>query len=135
MTRQEYIKELRMALQGEVSQSAINEHTQYYETYIIEESRKGKSEEEVMTDLGNPRLIAKTLIDTTEQFGQADGEEQYSDSYEQSTTKPKARKLVTILLAIVIILVVAKLVAFLLPIVIPIVVILLILSFVFGRRR
>lgn len=160
MTRQEFLQELRIALQGEVNQAAINEHIRYYESYIIEESRKGKSEEEVIAQLGNPRLIAKTLIDTTEQFGSAKSEEYYSESYSQKTAgnekgfhadysdvdgwdvrigKLKLNswygKLIMILLAIIIIVVVAHVVAFLLPFVIVIVMILLIISLIFGSRR
>ena len=160
MTRQEFLQELRIALQGEVSQAAINEHIRYYENYIIEESRKGRSEEEVIAQLGNPRLIAKTLIDTTEQFGSAKGEEYYSESYRQGTMgnekgfhadysdadgwdvrfgKLKLNswygKLIMILLAIIIIVVAAHVVAFLLPVIIVIVMIVLIFSFIFGSRR
>ena len=41
MNRQEFLHELRIALQGEISQRAIDEHVRYYENYIIEESRNG----------------------------------------------------------------------------------------------
>lgn len=63
MTREEFLKELRIALQGRISQSQVNEQLHYYENYIIEESRKGRTEEEVIAEIGNPRLVAKTLID------------------------------------------------------------------------
>ena len=64
MTRDAFLQELRIALQGHLPQAQVNEHLSYYENYIIEESRKGRTEEEVLKDLGNPRLIAKTLIQT-----------------------------------------------------------------------
>lgn len=160
MTKQEFLRELRIALQGEVSQRAVDEHIRYYENYIIEESRKGKSEEEVIAQLGNPRLIAKTLIDTTEQFGSARSEEYYSESYSQEPRgnekgfhanysdnngwdvrfgKLKLNswygKLIMILLAIIIIVVVAHVVAFLLPVIAVIVMVLLIISVILGSRR
>lgn len=160
MTRQEFLQELRIALQGEISQAAINEHIRYYENYIIEESRKGKSEEEVIAQLGSPRLIAKTLIDATEQFGAYNGEEYYSESYDRETMgnekgfhanysdtqgwdvrygKFKLNswygKLLMILLAVLIIVVAAHVVAFLLPVIVIIVMILLIISLIFGSRR
>lgn len=150
MTRQEFLQELRVALQGEVSQAAVNEHIRYYENYIIEESRKGRSEEEVIAELGNPRLIAKTLIDTTEQFGSVHGEDYYSESYSQGTMRNEKGwdircgkfrlnswygKLLMILLAIIIIVIAAHIVAFLLPVVVIIVAILLIISLIFGSRR
>lgn len=62
MTRDAFLKELRIALQGQISQVQVNEQLSYYENYLIEESRKGRTEEEVLQSLGNPRLIAKTII-------------------------------------------------------------------------
>lgn len=70
MTREEFLKELRIALQGRIPQSQVNEHLKYYENYIMEESRKGRTEEEVIADIGSPRLAAKTLTDLY-------GEEEY----------------------------------------------------------
>ena len=64
MTREDFLRELRIALQGRIPQGEVNSQLSYYETYIIEESRKGRSESEVMESLGDPRLIAKTIIDT-----------------------------------------------------------------------
>lgn len=64
MTREEFLRELRIALQGRISQGQVNEQLRYYENYIIEESRKGKTQQEVLAFLGNPRLIAKTIADT-----------------------------------------------------------------------
>ena len=52
MTRDEFLKELRIALQGRIPQSQVNEHLKYYENYIMEESRKGRTEEEVIADIG-----------------------------------------------------------------------------------
>lgn len=65
MTKHEFIQELRKALSGMVGHSVINENVTYYEDYIDMEVRKGRSEEEVLSGLGDPRLIAKTIIETT----------------------------------------------------------------------
>lgn len=159
MTRQEFLKELRIALQGEMSQGALEEHIRYYENYIMEESRKGRNEEEVIAQLGNPRLIAKTLIDTTEQFGAAFQQEEYTEDYGQASTEKKGfhaeysdadgwevrfgkfklnswyGKLIIILLIIGIIVAAAHIVAFLLPVIIAVVLVLLVISLFFGRRR
>lgn len=40
----------------------INEHIRYYSDYIDSKIRMGIPEEEVMASLGEPRLIAKTLL-------------------------------------------------------------------------
>lgn len=66
MTAEIFLTELREALEGSVSPAFINENIRYYEEYIDTEKRKGRSEEEVMEELGEPRLIAKTIIDTAE---------------------------------------------------------------------
>ncbi len=66
MDRETFLRELRIALQGQISQVKVNENLAYYENYIMEQSRKGRTEEQVIEELGNPRLIAKTIIDTTD---------------------------------------------------------------------
>ncbi len=159
MTRQEFLEELRISLQGEINQGRINEHLHYYDTYIMEESRKGKTEQQVLEELGNPRLIAKTLIDTEGNSEGAYWESSYSSEYRESnqTTKKGFHanyskdkgwdirfgrfrlnswygKIVMMLLAILVIVVVARIVAFLLPLVIGVVLILTALSLIFGRR-
>lgn len=65
MTREDFLRELRISLQGRIPQGQVNEQLNYYENYIIEESKKGRTEEEVLLSLGNPRLIAKTIVDTS----------------------------------------------------------------------
>lgn len=62
MTREQFLQDLRIALQGKIPQAQVNGQLRYYESYIIEESRKGRTEEQVIEELGNPRLIAKTII-------------------------------------------------------------------------
>lgn len=66
MNRQEFIDRLRAALAGEVPSSVIQSNVQYYQEYILDELRKGRSEEEILTELGSPRLIARTIIDSEE---------------------------------------------------------------------
>ncbi len=66
MTKQEFLSGLETALSGEVSQQVFLENMQYYRGYIEEELRKGRSEGEVLEELGSPRLIARTIIDAAE---------------------------------------------------------------------
>ncbi len=153
MTKQEFLQELRLALQGQLSQAAINENIRYYDNYIMEEIRKGSSEEGVTSRLGNPRLIAKTLIDTTDSFGRAAGSDYFAGSYGQAepgaahTGEVDGReqkgprlgtwygKLFLVAAAILIIVIVANVIAVLLPILVPIIIIFLIYSLFFGDRR
>ena len=66
MTREEFIQGLREALNGKLSAAAIQENLRYYDEYIIEEMRKGKSEYEVTEALGDPWAIAKTIVDASD---------------------------------------------------------------------
>lgn len=67
MTRFEFTKILRKTLSGRVSHEIVNENVAYYETYIDTEIKKGRSEREILQELGDPRLLAKTIIDTTDE--------------------------------------------------------------------
>ena len=68
MTKFEFSEKLRKALSGRVSHVVVNENVSYYERYIDTEIKKGRSEKEVLEELGDPRLIAKTIIDTANIF-------------------------------------------------------------------
>lgn len=63
MTKNEFLDLLRTALLGEIPDSEIESNMKYYEEYIRAEGYK-TSEEEVINQLGDPRLIAKTIVDT-----------------------------------------------------------------------
>ena len=62
MNRQEFIEKLRISLNGKVPGEKIAELTGYYEGYISDEIAGGKTEEEVLAALGDPRLIARTIV-------------------------------------------------------------------------
>lgn len=64
MSKQEFIDRLRAALNGRLPASEVEETVNYYQDYINMEMRKGKSQEEVLKALGDPRLIARTIIQT-----------------------------------------------------------------------
>lgn len=64
MNKQEFIDRLRTALNGRIPASDVEETVNYYQDYINMEMRKGKSQEEVLKALGDPRLIARTIIQT-----------------------------------------------------------------------
>lgn len=59
MSREEFLTELRKALQGRVSQQTVNDNLRYYEEYILTESHKGKTEAEVIAELGNQDFLQK----------------------------------------------------------------------------
>jgi len=77
MRKEEFLQTLRRALNGDVPPGVIEENIRYYDSYITEEVRKGRSEEEVIAEIGDPRLIAKNIEDTTE----GAGDNQYDETY------------------------------------------------------
>lgn len=89
MNKEEFLRHLRQALAGDVPQGVIEENIRYYDSYITGEVRNGQSEESVIASIGDPRLIAKTIVDTTEGAGEgayADASDDRSrGGYGQST--------------------------------------------------
>ncbi len=65
MTKDEFLNKLQEALTDSVPPDIVRENIQYYSDYIDDEEKKGRSEAEVLEELGSPRLIAHTIIDTT----------------------------------------------------------------------
>lgn len=64
MEKREFLDRLHLALSGKLAPEIVSETINYYEEYISTEVRMGRSEEEVMTSLGDPRLIARTIVET-----------------------------------------------------------------------
>ncbi|NLL00667.1 MAG: DUF1700 domain-containing protein [Clostridiales bacterium] len=62
MSKNEFLNLLRQSLEGEVDNSIIEQSIRFYNEYIS--SQSDKSEEEVIKEIGDPRLIAKTIIET-----------------------------------------------------------------------
>jgi uncharacterized membrane protein len=144
MRKQEFLEELREALQGEVSPQEVSGHISYYDAYIESEKQKGRSEEEVMEALGSPRLIAKTLIDAGSQYSnsaQTTYAEQESDYRQENQTRYRSTVKTGGLLwivPIVILVILVLLVIFAFGLVIhfwPFFLVLFFLSFLFRRRR
>ena len=62
MNKQEFIEQLRRNLSSINDYTFVNDTISYYENYIESQIRMGKSEEEVMEELGDPVMIAHTII-------------------------------------------------------------------------
>ncbi len=65
MSKEEFLLGLEEALSGEIPKQDIDGHILYYKEYLSN-TTDGKSEEEKVVELGDPRLIAKTIVDTAE---------------------------------------------------------------------
>ncbi len=64
MTRTEFLEGLRKALGNDLNGPVIQENVDYYNSYITDEIRKGRPEDEVIAELGDPWVIARTIIDS-----------------------------------------------------------------------
>ena len=66
MDRQEFMQDLRESLEGEISPSAVQDNLRYYNNYFDEQKAAGRSDEEILEELGEARLIARTILQSVE---------------------------------------------------------------------
>ena len=88
MDKKEFLDILYNQLSGQMPEGSVAAHVQYYRSYIEDEQQKGRTEDEILTELGDPRLIARTLLDT--EVGNSDSPQSgnpYSTSYTESTSE------------------------------------------------
>lgn len=76
MRKTEFLQELKSALEGEVSPAVIQENLSYYDSYIAQEKEKGRSEDDIIEELGGPRIIARTIIDSSGAGAESGGQRQ-----------------------------------------------------------
>lgn len=124
MTKQEFISVLQKSLGGKVSSLEIVSQTDYYNEYIETQIRLGRAEEDVLLELGDPRLIAKSIIAA---MGSASDE--MKPGKEEETGQRKSffkitgwRPLLVIAVFLLCIFMIFAFVLSLLPIVLPIVI-------------
>lgn len=87
MKKDEFLQILRRALNGDVPPSVVEDTVRYYDDYITQESLKGTPEEEVIAEIGDPRLIAKTIEDTTDGSGEGNYQESFSETSQRATVE------------------------------------------------
>lgn len=139
MTRFKFTEELRKALSGRVSHATVNENVSYYENYIDAEIKKGRSEKEVLKELGDPRLIARTIIDMAKE-GEAETVESEEGSSAGKSFSGRVIRLplwlsgiILFLLMLFIFKVVGLVLSVLLPVIIPAAIIYYLIRY-FRRR-
>lgn len=64
MEKREFLEKLRRALNGRLASEEVFDTVSYYEDYINIQVRMGREEAEVLESLGDPRLIARTIVET-----------------------------------------------------------------------
>lgn len=82
MKQEEFLTSFQEALTGNVPDRMIQDNMIYYRSYINKQLQNGKTEEDVLRSLGNPRLLAKTIIDTNK-FASENEQQSEQDSLRQ----------------------------------------------------
>ena len=150
MTKSEFLERLKAALGNDLSGSVIEENVRYYDSYISEEVRNGRMESEVIAELGDPWVLARTVINASE--GQDTAEAYYGYESERSSSHdqqdvtrrvyrfgavPWWRKLILILAVVGVIMVITAvvggIVSLLAPLFVPLIIIMIIIRIV-NRR-
>ena len=85
MNKEEFLQELSEALAGDVPESVIRDNISYYGSYLSQEMAKGRSVDEIVREIGEPFILAKTIIEHCEASGECSGDENcYDRSYGES---------------------------------------------------
>lgn len=142
---------LHRTLAGSLTSSTVNENMRYYEEYFDTQLRLGQREEEIVAGLGDPRLLAKTIIQTSRYQAQNYGSQEYEEVYEDGSqenaqdgsSKRFASKMyrmpgwlflvLAILLVFAVISIVSSVVSMFLPVIIPLICVTLIVRLLQKR--
>lgn len=146
MTKAEFLDALRGKLAGEVPVSEIDRTVRYYDEYISEAVNSGRSETQVLDELGSPLLIAKTIIDTSVMQEESGGGKTQEEGWK--TEAPSGAKfhqinmnswtarLVLVLVVLVVCSLVFTVLRILLPILFPLLILWLLVTIIRnGGRR
>lgn len=82
MTKNEFLSIVRGRITGAIPSSEVESQIDYYSAYIDGRIGAGLTEEEAVEELGDPLLIAKTVIESTDRAAEAAG---YDGRYRSST--------------------------------------------------
>ena len=162
MDRNEFVSTLRGVLSGEVPAAVVEDNVRYYDNYISQEIAGGKSEQEVLDALGDPRLIARTIIDTQGSqsgYSESCGQTYYTEedpergkgfhaemnedggvdikykSFNFNTWYGRLMVIVVLILVLTLVFtIVGGILSWILPVLLPVLLILLVIRIFFGNR-
>ena len=150
MNKTEFLKKLEEHLEGQMEKSKIQTHIQYYREYIETQIKSGKTEEQLWKELGEPHLIAKTLLDAdkdaVQDFYKTYRENEIYEEESENSIYGKSKvfkldltswygKLIVIILAVLIILGLLIIIGTLLPILAVTAIILYIVSYIKKKGK
>lgn len=135
MSKTEYIQIIERALAGQVSPQELHDIVSYYRDYIDMEIQKGKSEQEVLDGLGNPRHLVKSILAANEQKGMEYEAETTQDDKERGGGRSFRIPLLLIIIIVLLIVwlalgFVVALARFVFPILLPVMIIMGIISLI-----
>ena len=84
MSKTEFLDILYNQLSGQMPEGSVAAHVQYYRNYIEDKQQKGRTETDILKELGDPRLIARTLLDTEVGAGNPQNGSTYSAIYNEA---------------------------------------------------
>lgn len=140
MNREEFLRELEKSLRGKVDEREIARQVQYYDSYITNEMNCGRTLEDIMEELGSPRLIAKTIIQTysikdnpiNRHYSNNDNRyEEFEEDSAKDRIKIGVWKIITVIVTFMILILVLGIIFSVLKYVVPLVVIILALYIIF----
>ena len=152
MHKEEFITKLQHALAAGLPAGQVTEHVRYYSDYINSEIYKGKTEEEVLAQLGEPRLLARSIIDANKRAGAAYGSNREYDEEVAGDTQndngygrpDRMRRimlpgwlvmLIVVVLAMLVIGVVSSLLYLFAPVIMAVLIVLLVIKLFQSNRR
>ena len=131
MTKAEFLEMMEQKLTGELDEHTVGKTLRYYSEYIDSEMRKGKTEQEVLEDLGSPLLIARTILDTqgneTANFSQTRPEGETKEE-EKGTESHRWNKGLVLLCLLAVLFLLFTILRVLLPILLPVLLVLFVIS-------
>lgn len=145
MTKIEFLEKLKEELWSDVDMETVRENVEYYDGYIRGEVAKGRSESEVLDELGDPWVIAKSIIGTQSQNGQGErvyeAQQENYGGYSRNTSfwalDTWWKKLVLILGIVgvisVVLSVIMGIVSFVMPVLVPVLAVVIIVKLL--KRR
>ena len=92
MTKTDFTEQLRRSISNVSDYQFVNDTVKYYEDYIDSRIRKGETEESVLESLGDPRLIAKSIIATREAAAEGGRYDDYVDRGNSDAMEGSDRK-------------------------------------------
>ena len=137
MTKQ--TKQLKKALGNDLDSHEVQIHVDYYAEYIDGELKNGRSEEEILNELGDPWVIARSIIDSPVNDSNYSGNSSTCDTYDDDSYNkdssgydkmPQWKKVLWIIAAVCILFLVIMLMAgifrVIVPFIIPVIVVIII---------